>query len=392
MRKKMMLLMSVLLLVMIGCESRPITPTVPTGDTAQKEQVQNEQSQEEPLQEEAAEPVNVVIYYSNIQADGFATKEMQIESLTPENLIDELAKVNIVSIDTKVKGFSEADQSLTLDLSKDFEQYLGMMGSSGEYVVLGGVVNTFLDAYDAKEILITVDGNVLESGHAVYDKPLEFHVIESEEDTADAEKKEPLKYRLKDEAYLHNDAEIYYPQFTEMSDGNVQDQWNAAIRQLTVGAAEELSGEYTGYSIDYTIVTCDTEFVSILFEKEVVMDGRVVNDAFALNFDLVTCKNVRLSDWGETMDTVAYNLANQGYYKILDDDVDRETYDEYMKVTLPDAEGYKMQFADYDYDLSDLETEPLGTSYVKDGVLIIIMDVPDALGGTLKIETGIEVR
>ncbi|MBQ8188745.1 MAG: GerMN domain-containing protein [Lachnospiraceae bacterium] len=391
--KKMMILMSILLLIMVGCESRPITSTVPAGDTAQKEQVQTEQSQEEILQEEVAEPVNVVIYYSNIQADGFAMKEMQIESLTPENLIDELAKVNIVSIDTKVIGFSETEQSLTLDLSKDFEQYLSMMGSSGEYMVLGGIVNTFLDAYDAKDILITVEGNVLESGHATYDKPLEFHVMASaDEETVSAEQKAPLKYRLKDEAYHHNDAEIYYPQFTEMTDGSIQDQWNAAIRQLTIGAAEDISGEYKSYTVDYTIVTCDTEFVSILFEKEVVLDGRVVKDMFALNFDLVECKNVRLSDWNKAIDTVAYNLANQGYYKILDDDVDRETYDEHMKMTVSDAEEYKTQFAGYDYDLADLETEPLGTSYVKDGILIIIMDVPDALGGTLQIETGVEVR
>ncbi|MBQ8188257.1 MAG: hypothetical protein IJZ44_00550, partial [Lachnospiraceae bacterium] len=175
-------------------------------------------------------------------------------------------------------------------------------------------------------------------------------------------------------------------------DGSIQDQWNAAIRQLTIGAAEDISGEYKSYTVDYTIVTCDTEFVSILFEKEVVLDGRVVKDMFALNFDLVECKNVRLSDWNKAIDTVAYNLANQGYYKILDDDVDRETYDEHMKMTVSDAEEYKTQFAGYDYDLADLETEPLGTSYVKDGILIIIMDVPDALGGTLQIETGVEVR
>ena len=393
MKKKLAILMSVLIFTMVGCESQPITPMAPVGENAQAE---GEQATEEQAQEDMAEtvePLNVVIYYSNIQADGFATKEMQIEGLTPENLIAELAKVNIVSIDTEVKGFSQDGKSLTLDLSNGFGQYLNMMGSSGEYVVMGGLVNTFLDAYDAEEILITVEGNALESGHAIYDKPLEFYeVVSAEEEATDAETKEPLTYRLKDEAYNHNNAEIYYPQFAEMPDGGIQDEWNAAIRELTVGAAESIRGEYDSYEIDYTIMTCDTEFVSFVFERESVINGRVVEDTFAISFDLVERKNVCLSDWGEAVDTIAYNLANHGYYKILDDDVDREAYDEYMKTTLPDVEEYKRQFSKYDYDFTDLETEPLGTSYVKDGVLIIIMDVPDALGGTLEIETGVEVR
>lgn len=390
MKKKLAILMSILIFAMIGCESQPITPMAPVGENVPAE---GEQAPEEQIQEDVAEPVNVIIYYSNIQADGFATKEMQIEGLTPENLIAELAKVNIVSIDTEVKGFTQDGKSLTLDLSTGFGQYLNMMGSSGEYVVMGGLVNTFLDAYDAEEILITVEGNALESGHAIYDKPLGFYeVVSAEEETTDAEEKEPLTYRLKDEAYNHNNAEIYYPQFAEMPDGGVQDEWNAAIRELTVGAAESMRGEYDSYEIDYTIMTCDTEFVSFVFEREAVINGSVVEDKFAISFDLVERKNVCLSDWGEAVDTIAYNLANRGYYKILDDDVDREAYDEYMKMTLPDAEEYKRQFSKYDYDLTDLETEPLGTSYVKDGVLIIIMDVPDALGGTLEIETGVEVR
>ena len=390
MKKKIAILMGALIFAMVGCESQPITPQAPVGDTVQAE---GEQATEEQVQEEVAEPVNVVIYYSNVQADGFATKEMQIEGLTPENLIAELAKVNIVSVDTEVKSFTQDGKSLTLDLSNGFGQYLNMMGSSGEYVVMGGLVNTFLDAYDAEQILITVEGNALESGHAIYDKPLGFYeVVSAEEETTDAEEKKPMSYHLKDEGYNHNNAKIYYPQFAEMPDGGVQDEWNAAIRELTVGAAESMRGEYDSYEIDYTIMTCDTEFVSFVFEKEVVLNGRVVEDTFAVSFDLVERKNVRLSDWGEAADTIAYNLANHGYYKILDKDIDEETYEEYVKRTLVDAEEYKRQFSKYDYDFTDLETEPLGTSYVKDGVLIVIMDVPDALGGTLEIETGVEVR
>ena len=50
-----------------------------------------------------------------------------------------------------------------------------MMGTAGEYLLLGSVVNTFLDNLDGESILITVDGETLESGHEIYDRELTFY-------------------------------------------------------------------------------------------------------------------------------------------------------------------------------------------------------------------------
>ena len=45
------------------------------------------------------------------------------------------------------------------------------MGTAGESATIKAVVNTFLDAYGAQEAYITVDGEILESGHVIYDFP-----------------------------------------------------------------------------------------------------------------------------------------------------------------------------------------------------------------------------
>jgi len=390
MKKKIVLWMTFMIAVIVaGCgkEQAPAEMT-------ESVQIQENGQEAETAEPETAVPVNAVIYYGNIQADGFDQKEVEISELSPENLIDELAKVNVVSIDTEVNSFEQEGKSLKLDLSKGFSQYVNMMGTSGEYIVMGGLVNTFLTAYEGEDILITVEGKTLETGHTLYDKPLNFFESDTakEESAAENEEKEPMSYRLKDEAYNQNRAEIYYPQFMDMPDQSVQDQWNEAIREITVEAAQKRDADCDSYKVDYRIASCDTEFVSFVFTREIKVEENVEKDIFAISFDLVEGRNVRLSDWGEAVDTAAYNLANHGYYKILSDEVDREAFDESMKANMPDADEYKKELKQYDFDLENPDKAPSGTSYVEDGELILIMDVPETLGGTLEIGTGIKVR
>ncbi len=64
--------------------------------------------------------------------------------------------------------------ALHIDFSEAFQTQIFQMGTAGEYIMINSVVNTFLDAYDADKVRITVEGMVLESGHAIYDDYLFF--------------------------------------------------------------------------------------------------------------------------------------------------------------------------------------------------------------------------
>ena len=50
----------------------------------------------------------------------------------------------------------------------------GMMstGTTGEMLYLGALVNTVLDHADAESVLLTVEGEPLETGHNIYDEPI----------------------------------------------------------------------------------------------------------------------------------------------------------------------------------------------------------------------------
>lgn len=125
-----------------------------------------------------AQKIEVTIYYGNGASQELNTEITKMDELSAENLIDALGRHNIVSLGTKVNSFVEQDidgvKTLSLDLSKTFREYLRTMAKEGENVILSSVAATFLEAYDADSIMITVDGDVIETEHAVYEEPIRF--------------------------------------------------------------------------------------------------------------------------------------------------------------------------------------------------------------------------
>lgn len=136
---------------------------------------------EKPDEEEQPQ-VEVMIYYGNGASEELNTEVSIMEQISAENLIDALVRHNIVSLGTKVHSFEEkevdGEKTLYLDLSKTFQEYLKTMTQKGENIILSSVTATFLEAYDADKIVITIDGEVLRTEHATYEEP--FHCAPGE--------------------------------------------------------------------------------------------------------------------------------------------------------------------------------------------------------------------
>lgn len=131
-------------------------------------------------EEETSDQIEVTIYYGNGASEKLNTEVAAMDELTAENLISELTRHNIVPLGTKVNSFEEEegnrDKALHLDLDKAFREYLKTMTSESEGIILASVTVTFLEAYDAESIAITVDGKVLETNHASYEEP--FRIVQ----------------------------------------------------------------------------------------------------------------------------------------------------------------------------------------------------------------------
>lgn len=157
--KKTLLLILLCCLLLTGCGSPAPTPTT-EAETTQPQEI-------------------LTVFSPNESADGFVKTDVDVPAITDAVIMDQLVNAGVLAEGASVNTMEIISESGKTALKADFNEALRQsilpMGTSGEYVILGSVVNTFLTAYDADAITLTVDGEVLETGHSVYDQPLTFY-------------------------------------------------------------------------------------------------------------------------------------------------------------------------------------------------------------------------
>lgn len=149
--------------------------SVPTEPANQPEVTQPQPTYTEPVPTETEpEPVTFTVYWGNENADGLLSAEVQVSEINEEVVIAELVKVGAIPEGVAVNELNREGDRLNIDFNEAFLNYLYTMGTSGELMLTGSVVNTFLSAYGAESVMFTVNGEIVESGHVIYDFPLSF--------------------------------------------------------------------------------------------------------------------------------------------------------------------------------------------------------------------------
>ena len=155
------------------------------GGCAKKEQVKEENSKiesedmdsenstdEAPEEKEDAVEKQVRIYFGNADASDFETENVLVQQISADEIWSQLIEKGVIPMDVTILSCKETEQegkkALELDVSEKFSTYLNGLGTSGEYITVGSICNTFLDAFDSETIRITVGGKKLETGHAEY--------------------------------------------------------------------------------------------------------------------------------------------------------------------------------------------------------------------------------
>lgn len=119
-------------------------------------------------------PTYIAVYTSDEQAERFIINYVSVDELTADNVLAALINAGVLKDGVAVVNF-ESGKTLKLDLNNDFQTGLSGRGTAGEYMMVGSVVNTFLKAFGADSILITVNGKAPETGHMVYNEPLTLY-------------------------------------------------------------------------------------------------------------------------------------------------------------------------------------------------------------------------
>ena len=170
MKKLIALLLCALLLCGCTPEAQPTEPvTDPTEATAEPE------VQMATVPETLPEVLTITIYHGNANADGFETTEFEVEQRNVDILMEKLIEVGALNEDVVLGSMQFKDGGLVLNFNDAFADQLNTMGTSGERMMVGSVVNTFLTAFNkVDKVSILVGGQIVESGHVIYDEPMGF--------------------------------------------------------------------------------------------------------------------------------------------------------------------------------------------------------------------------
>lgn len=114
------------------------------------------------------------IYLPNDNADGFDVETVEASEITAESVLQELKTRNVLPDDVSINTFDADGLQLNIDFNQPFADLICSMGTAGELMITGSVVNTYLSAFQMESVYFTINGEILESGHVVYDFPLTF--------------------------------------------------------------------------------------------------------------------------------------------------------------------------------------------------------------------------
>lgn len=113
-------------------------------------------------------PALITVYYGDDNAEHLISTVYPTDRLDEYSVMGALKAVGAVNMDVGLNSFEAKERTLYIDVSKEFQTQLCSYGTSGEMILMGSVVRTYLEAFNSDEIVITVDGETLESGHEIY--------------------------------------------------------------------------------------------------------------------------------------------------------------------------------------------------------------------------------
>ncbi len=176
MKKTMLCALALCLLLLSACGTQTATEEpATTADTATEVVTPAESVEEVPVEESAPMEtlVDVVLYLPNENVDGFDQTTVQLP-LEATQIVAALVEAEALPEGSDVLRMIVNGDHMDLDMTQAYGDAVCSTGTAGELMLTGSLVNTFITAYGVTEITLTIEGQIMESGHAIYDYPLEF--------------------------------------------------------------------------------------------------------------------------------------------------------------------------------------------------------------------------
>lgn len=157
-------------------QEQPEQPATVEPDNPQDEQDQPDDTPDTPVQPENTNPSggeSVIVYVPDEQGETLTPVGADAADDSDQALVDALITAGSLPEGVAVQSSSTADGVLTLDMNAAYGEAVRSSGTAGENMLIYSLVNTFVQARGVESVIITVDGAPLESGHEIYDYPLQ---------------------------------------------------------------------------------------------------------------------------------------------------------------------------------------------------------------------------
>lgn len=174
---KQFLLCLLLCVLLAGCGPAPVDPTVPDISPIETQNTTGPISpatETQPTETAPAARLTYTLYLPDDQAEHFLQQVVETDRIDADGVLLELQEKGVLPYGVIMNAFGSEGSQLMIDFNRDFEDLICSMGTSGERMIVGSVVNTFLNAFQAESVVFTIDGEILESGHVIYDFPITF--------------------------------------------------------------------------------------------------------------------------------------------------------------------------------------------------------------------------
>lgn len=168
---KTFLITLLLCAILAGCAAAPTAPMAPP-DIAQPPE-----AEEIPAAPPEASPTATVIYtlyFPNDDAETFTEVIIETDQISADTVLAALREYEILPDTVMLNSFGSTGTQLIMDFNQAFGDLVCSTGTSGERMITGAVFNTFLSAFQAESVIFTVEGEILESGHIIYDFPITY--------------------------------------------------------------------------------------------------------------------------------------------------------------------------------------------------------------------------
>ena len=172
---KKMLILALCSLVLTGCTrnvvetGKPTKPAETLSTTIFTEQEMPPFSV--PEETSPTELIQMKVYVPDEDAISFNVITVEGHMLT---FLEAMIEAGVLNKDIQINSIVREENHLTIDFNQAFRDLVCSMGTSGERMIIASVVNTLIENYGVETISITIDANIWESGHVIYDFPMEF--------------------------------------------------------------------------------------------------------------------------------------------------------------------------------------------------------------------------